>query len=119
MFCNFLFASSTRQTLECCRRTLPVCSWWPVRKAINIKAEFESNILVLYTDSGGSYFDDRGDELFQKRVLQKGGPVMVEEVDEKALDVRAVLILITKTAANISPGIVCTEVERIITRLKT
>lgn len=43
-----------------------------------------------------SYFDKRGDELLQERVLQKGRPVVVEEVDEQTLNVRAVLILIKK-----------------------
>lgn len=39
------------------------------------------------------YLDDGGDELFQEVVAQQRRPVMVDEVDQKALDVGAILIL--------------------------
>lgn len=39
------------------------------------------------------YFDNGSDELLQECVLQQGGPVVVEEVDEQTFDVGSVLIL--------------------------
>lgn len=41
-----------------------------------------------------TYLDDGCDELLQECVLEQGGPVVVEEVDEQAFDVGAVLILV-------------------------
>ena len=38
--------------------------------------------------------DDWSDELLQEAVMQQGGPVGVNEVDEQTFDVRAVLVLI-------------------------
>lgn len=40
------------------------------------------------------YLDDGGDELLQEVVMEEVGPVVLDEVDEKPLDVGAVLILI-------------------------
>lgn len=42
----------------------------------------------------GWYLDDGSDKLHEEVVLQQVGPVGVNEVDDKALDVRAVLVLI-------------------------
>lgn len=33
-FCSFPFVSSTRQTLECCRRKVLACSWSPASRKI-------------------------------------------------------------------------------------
>lgn len=40
-----------------------------------------------------SYFDNGCDKLLQECVLQQGGPVVVEEVDEQTFDMRTILIL--------------------------
>ena len=40
------------------------------------------------------YLDDRRDELDYKVVFQEIRPVRVEEVDDEAFDVRAILILV-------------------------
>ena len=42
---------------------------------------------------GVSYLDDGGDELLQEGVFEQRRPVVVEEVDEQAFDVGAILIL--------------------------
>lgn len=41
-----------------------------------------------------AYLDDGGNELFQEVVSQQRRPVMVDEVDEQALNVGAILILV-------------------------
>ena len=44
-----------------------------------------------------TYFDDGGDELLEEVVAQQRGPVVVDEVDQKPLDVRPILVLSTLT----------------------
>lgn len=43
--------------------------------------------------SDNMYLDDGGNELFQEVVAQQRRPVMVDEVDQQALNVGAILIL--------------------------
>lgn len=47
----------------------------------------------MCTSASLSYFDNGSDEFLQECVFQQGRPVMVEEVDEQAFDMGAVLIL--------------------------
>lgn len=38
-------------------------------------------------------FDDGGDKLFHKAVMDKGGPAVVDEVDDQPFNVAAILVL--------------------------
>lgn len=52
-----------------------------------------SQLHVTYNQRFCIYLDDGGDELFQEIVAQQRWPVMMDEVDQQALNVGAILIL--------------------------
>lgn len=93
---GYFVSPSTHWTLGYCRRKAPASYWmpreWQHRQSTK---RFHNKHFhrFLMTRAAGINLDDRGDELFKEVVVQQWWPVMMDEVDEKTLNVRSVLIL--------------------------
>lgn len=51
------------------------------------------NVFCFQPPGGCEYLDDGCNELFQETVFEQGRPVMMDEVDQQAFDMGAILIL--------------------------